>query len=194
MVGLMPLYMIGSNYYLCGQVLSKTTIAYFTESRGAEWLVAVVLFIFIITASEFISSLPKLAIGADGHSQQQQRKTSIGAASNNRSGRPCALKRAVAWITWCIIVAIMASPSIVYTMAKTLPEQHTWEAVVVWFGSWASLVAVAIDIVVLPIVVRKYAGATGIRSSMLLMTARMANAWLISSAMTLLLHENCFAG
>merc|ERR1712196_559133 len=79
-------------------------------------------------------------------------------------------------------------------MAKTLPKHHTWDTVIAWFGHWASMVAVAIDIVVLPPMVCKYAKLSGIKSSMLLMTARMANAWLISSVMTMLLHENCAAG
>ncbi|CAJ1373945.1 unnamed protein product [Effrenium voratum] len=172
-------YALGAKYYTCGQPLVKVTLAYLSDSPAPELAVSLVWMIHSLLFAAEIAAMPTESEGA------------------SRWTWSSAPGRAVKWLLWLVLVAILSLPSIIYAVAQALPKEHR----LMFLGDLldtvhqaAPYVIVLVDMALSFHLASCFGNLTGLRPDRLLMSLRLCSAWLLPLLTTVLLHENCIGG
>ena len=204
-LGLLPMYLLGAQYYFCADALVRTSAAYLEGSPVLECLVSVAWCAHLALGSVLIGRLPKPRREIQADTPEPECTPALTpsdptSGDRRQRGLPTVVGRTLCWFVWILVVSALASPSIVYAISGTLPKhnslfswRHGW--VLLWIAHrTTALVMLAIDTLVTPKLAGGFAKMTGLREDMLLMAARMGTMWVVAAGTTILLHENCYGG
>ena len=183
-------YRLGATYYACGDPFSKTTLSHFAnpghENALLEWAVAIVWALWVAVAVVCLEQAPP--------SRSREIFQSHSTCWSSWTLHAC---KGIYSLGWALIVAILSLPSIFYATLNALPSNNTL-AVHGWWPKFlhyqTAFLMVLVDIFITPKVVERFALATGIRRSMLLMAARLGTMWLVAVLVTLYLSTHCMNG
>ena len=183
-------YRLGATYYACGDPFSKTTLSHFAnpghENALLEWAVAIVWALWVAVAVVCLGQAPA-----------SRSREIFQSHSTCWSSWTLHARKGIYSLGWALIVAILSLPSIFYATLNALPSNNTL-AVHGWWPKFlhyqTAFLMVLVDIFITPKVVERFALATGIRRSMLLMAARLGTMWLVAVLVTLYLSTHCMNG
>eukprot|EP00435_Cladocopium_sp_Y103_P015899 s135_g3.t3 len=197
---LLIFFVLGTGYYSCSPPLSQMTMANLQEvhwtqlgvvlaaglwngrtERSAEPAPWVAWCLMTLLFRSVLPSMPKnTSTGGSGGIMRRSLKEQ--------------LRKILAWLCWCVMVATLSLPSILFAVAQALPAKNTSglsQKVLSFIHRMAPFLMVLIDMVLTGPLCTKYSGRSGIKADRLLMTFRLASAWLLSLLTTIFLHENC---
>ena len=174
----------GGSYYECSPPLWRTTSANFQAQPVVELCVignwCVMLFFF----RTVLASMPAAP------------NTSSSMPNLNNPWRFKRARQFLAWFLWVWMVALSSLPSVLYAFSNSLPANNTLgisDALLSFVHSTAPVLTVLIDMVVAVRKSTRYSRLTGIKADKLLMTFRLASAWLFPLLTTIILDENCIS-
>ena len=184
-------YRLGATYYACGDPFSKTTLSHFAnpghENALLEWAVAIVWALWVAVAVVCLGQAPA----------PRSREIFQSHSWTCWSFWTLHSRKGIYSLAWALIVAILSLPSISYATLNALPSNNTL-AVRGWWPKFlhyqTALLMVLVDMFITPKAVERFALATGIRRSMLLMAARLGTMWLVAVLVTLYLSTHCMNG
>ena len=184
-------YRLGATYYACGDPFSKTTLSHFAnpghENALLEWAVAIVWALWVAVAVVCLGQAPA----------SRSREFFPSHSWTCWSSWTLHARKGIYSLGWALIVAILSLPSIFYATLNALPSNNTL-AVHGWWPKFlhyqTAFLMVLVDTSITPKVVERFALATGIRRSMLLMAARLGTMWLVAVLVTLYLSTHCMNG
>ncbi|CAJ1400762.1 unnamed protein product [Effrenium voratum] len=173
---LLPALFWGATYYDCPQPLSWFTVAGL-EQPWAELVVVLTWCALAAISAMTVASMP--GEGASLHA--------------------CGLsaRKALAWLVWMLVVAVMSLPSILFAVAQVLPAANTSglsDQVLSLCHSIAPFGIVLLDASLASKLSEAYANFAKLRAENLLMALRLCTFWLLSVLTTVWLHENCMGG
>jgi len=181
MMGLIPLYAVGSKFLACGDEIATLSAAHLGGHHRAELVAACVWLAHVLVAVSYCWALPRGKVAKEEHEL------------------PALWWRLLLVGAWCLVLLAFAIPSVLYALIKSLPSDNTivlhtgrnaW--LVLYFG--APLVNSLLSALLLPSLAEFFSGKIlmgAITSKRLQTSADIACNWLAPIAMTVLMNENC---
>ena len=187
---LVPIYVMGGNFYECGQPLSYLTISYLADAPSLEWTAAVLASLYVIMVS--VSACRWLA--RPHKASLHDGPNTILAGGAIRPVASTAVPKWCAHTMFAVLVVMLCIPSALYAGTETVPPDfNTWSltSTELWVAhQGASVILALINTVVLPWAVAHCEKANVSRKHMLLVS-RMATTWVVPCAVYAVLANEC---